>query len=176
MKLIVQPRDGGHSRPNQCPRQIKRRSSVAGGGTRTLLTNDHRSGTRRRILLALRLIDDAMRREEGFLGYWTALEVVCAGGANKIKATLAKVYGIKYQNAAAEATRLSVFSRWRHDYVHHGVRPNLNADVGRYLPLLFLDLLRHELGLPSRRYVAALQAARGYDFSSIGLARYPKVE
>src|SRR5262249_16633513 len=59
---------------------------------------------------------------------------------------------------------------WRGDYVHKGKAPFLSADVERYVQLLFLDLLRHELDLPQRRYAAAMQKAVGVDLSPIGLA------
>ena len=135
-------------------------------GALRALTDDDR---RRRLLLALQLIDHAMRSDFGFLEYWTALEVVCAGGANRIKTTLSKVYRIKSHNKAAELTRLDVIAQWRHDYVHKGVKPNMNAGVGRYLQLLFLDILRFELGLPSRGHLAAIQKSDNFDLSQLGI-------
>lgn len=137
------------------------------GALRTL-TDDNK---RRRLLLALQLIDRAMRVDFGFLEYWTALEVVCDGTANRIKATLSKVYRIKSHTKAAEVTRLAVIAQWRHDYVHKGVKPIMNADVERYLQLLFLDTLRFELGLPSRGHIAAIQNSAHFDLSQLGIAR-----
>lgn len=124
---------------------------------------------RRRLLLALQLVNHAMRSNFGFLDYWTALEVVCDGGSNRIKSTLAKIYGIKSHNEAAEATRLSVIGQWRHDYVHRGLKPPLSSDVERYIQLLFLDLLRHETGLPPRGHLAGIQKASGYNLSTLGI-------
>jgi hypothetical protein len=135
------------------------------GALRALTDDD----LRRRLLLALQLIDRAMRGDFGFLEYWTALEVVCDGGANRIKTTLSKVYRIKSHNKAAEVTRLEVIAQWRHDYVHKGVKPKMNADVERYLQLLFLDTLRFELGLPSRGHLAAIQNSANFDLSQLGI-------
>lgn len=124
---------------------------------------------RRRLLLSLQLVDHAMRSHFGFLDYWTALEVVCDGQSNNIKAALAKIYGIKSHNEAATATGLDVLAQWRHDYVHRGIKPVVSADVERYMQLLFLDLLRHQLGLPLRAHLAAIQGAEGYNLSPLGI-------
>jgi hypothetical protein len=136
-------------------------------GALRALTDENK---RRRLLLALQLIDRAMRGDFGFLEYWTALEVVCDGGANRIKTTLSKVYRIRSHNKAAEVTRLAVIAQWRHDYVHKGVKPTMNADVERYLQLLFLDTLRFELGLPSRGHLSAIQKSANFDLSQLGIA------
>jgi hypothetical protein len=124
----------------------------------------------RRLMLALELIDAAMRTGHGFFEYWTALEVVVAGKVNRMKSILSAIYGVRSHHEVGEQTGLNVLARWRHEYVHKGIRPPLTADIERYLQLLFLDLLRHELGLPSRKYVVAVQNAVGYDLSSLGLA------
>jgi len=124
---------------------------------------------KRRFLLALRLVDRAMRSEFGFLDYWTALEVACGGGAGRIKTALSRIYGIKNHNEAAEATRLALIAQWRHDYVHKGITPQMNADVERYLQLLFLDALRFELKLAPRGHLAAIQRADGFDLSALGI-------
>lgn len=124
---------------------------------------------RSRLELALVLMDTAMRKHEGFLEYWTALEVVCDGKARRIQDRLAKIYGLKSQHEAARVTGLGALTTWRDDYVHKGKRPFLTADVERYIQLVFLDLLRHELDLATRGHVAAIHHAVGYDLSSLGL-------
>src|SRR5262249_49650031 len=128
---------------------------------------DHKQA---RIRLSLELMNDAMRKYDGFFEYWTALEVLCDGKTNAIKSRLQKIYGLKNQQEAGIATGLSTLAEWRHQYVHAGVRPNLSADVERYIQLLFLDLLRHEVGLKPRGHLAGIQHAEGYDLSPIGLA------
>jgi len=45
----------------------------------------------------------------------------------------------------------------------------MNADVERYLQLLFLDTLRFELGLPSRGHLAAIQNSANFDLSQLGI-------
>jgi hypothetical protein len=122
-----------------------------------------------RLLLALRLMDTGMRQLHGFLEYWTAFEVVCAGGSNKIKSVLSTIYGIRNHNEVARQTRFDILSRWRHEYIHKGIKPPLTASVERYIQLMFLDLLRHELGLPPNRYISAIQRAEHYDLSPLGL-------
>jgi hypothetical protein len=59
---------------------------------------------------------------------------------------------------------------WRQKYIHQGIVPALSADVERYIQLLFLDILRQELSLPPRFYMASIQKARGYDLSPLGLS------
>lgn len=127
-------------------------------------------GRRRRLLLSLQLVDRAMQSQFGFLDYWTALEVLCDGLSNKVKATMAKTYKIKDHNKAADETGLTVLAQWRHDYVHRGITPPLTADIERYLQLVFLDLLRHQLQLPLRAHLAAIQQAKGYNLSALGIS------
>lgn len=122
-----------------------------------------------RIELALRLMGTAMREDQGFFEYWTALEVVCDGKSNRIKERLGKLYGLKSHKEAAELLGLGTLVKWRGDYVHGGKAPSLTADIERYLQLLFLDLLRHELDLPTRSHAVALRQASGYDLSPLGL-------
>lgn len=125
---------------------------------------------RSRIDLALYLMDSAMRKNNGFFEYWTALEVVCDGKTNRIKDRIGRIYGIKSHKEAGERSGLNIIAAWRGDYVHKGKQPSLTADIERYLQLLFLDLLRHELGMPTRGHSAAMQQAPGYNLSSLGLA------
>jgi len=123
-----------------------------------------------RIQLALRLLNGAMRENEGFLEYWTALEVVCDGKTNRIKDRIAQIYRVKSQQDAGRLSGLTALSVWRGEYVHKGIAPKLTTDVERYLELLFLDLLRYELGLTPRGHAGGMQQAKGYDLSPLGLA------
>ena len=122
-----------------------------------------------RITLALQLMNQGMRQENGFLHYWTALEIV-GGNANQIRGRLRRIYNLKSHKEGGEATRFNVIAKWRHQYVHKGIVPPLTPDVERYLQLMFVDLLRDELSLASHRYLSDLQNAVGYDLSPIGLA------
>lgn len=122
-----------------------------------------------RIRLALGLMDEGMRVSYGFFQYWTALVVLVNGRAGTIKSRLAKLYKIPSHAVLAESSGLKTLSDWRHGFFHEGVRPPLSADVERYIHLLFLDLLRQELDLEPRYYVASLLKAPGYDLSPLGL-------
>ena len=135
-----------------------------------------RQPKRRRCDLALELLDTAMRKDNGFFEYWTALEVICDGKTNKIKTRLKELYALKNHQEAADQTGLTTLARWRDDYVHKGIRPPLTADLERYLQLLFLDLLRQEIDLPLRSHIATIQRATGYDLSPIGLSDRRTVE
>ena len=124
---------------------------------------------RGRLQLALRLVESAMRRDQGFLEYWTALEVVCDGKSGRILDRFRSIYGLLSHKEAAELSGLGVLTKWRGAFVHRGREPHLTADIERYLQLIFLDLLRFELGLESRLHAGSMQQAKGYDLSSLGL-------
>jgi hypothetical protein len=68
-----------------------------------------------------------------------------------------------------QRTGFKVIAKWRHDYFHKGKIPDLSADVERYIQLLYLDLLRHEVHLPLGGHVAGIQNASGYDLRPLGL-------
>lgn len=125
---------------------------------------------RGRVNLAIRLMNTAMREKFGFFEYWTALEVITNGKSGRIKARLGKIYGIKNHKEASDLAGFTTLEQWRHNYIHRGISPIVNADVERYLQLLFLDLLRQEIDLPHKGHIAGMQAAAGYDLSPIGLA------
>ena len=124
---------------------------------------------KRRIELALQLMNEAMNKEYGFFEYWTALEIVCDGKSGKIKNRLADIYEIASHNEAAEKTGFKKLAEWRHDFIHKGIRPIISADVERYIQLLFLDLLRNELELPRVGNIASIQNSQGYNLSPLDL-------
>lgn len=131
--------------------------------------SDAEEPLRGRLQLALRLMDSAMRSHQGFLEYWTALEVVCDGKSGRVLDRFRRIYGLKNHKDAAALSGLGVLTKWRHEFVHRGREPRLTADIERYLQLLFLDLLRLELGLESRLHTGSMQQAKGYDLSPLGL-------
>jgi len=124
---------------------------------------------KRRIELALQFMNDAMDKDSGFFEYWTALEIVCNGKSGKIKRRLADIYKITSHNDAAKKTGFKKIAEWRHDFIHKGIRPTISADVERYIQLLFLDLLRHEIGLPCEGHIVSIQQAQGYNLTPLGL-------
>lgn len=128
-----------------------------------------RQPKRRRVELALDLLGKATRGEETFFDYWLALEVVCDGKKGKIANRLGATYGTN-SHKAAYLTGLSTLGRWRDNYVHKGIRPPVTATIERYLQLLFLDLLRHEIDLPPRCHAGAMLNSPGHSLAEIGLA------
>jgi len=124
---------------------------------------------RRRIELALEFFNRAMRAEDPFFYYWTALEVLCNGKAGKIKQRLSLVYDLSIPEVD-DRLGMARVAQWRHDLFHRGQRVWHSADVERYVQLLFLDLLRRELHLPSRRRASAMLQGDDYDLSALGIA------
>lgn len=124
---------------------------------------------RSRIELALEFFERAIWEEDSFFFYWTALEVLCSGKAQTIRHRLGECYGTSDYSRLDVESGFGTIARWRHDLFHKGRRTTLSADVGRYMQLLFLDLLRHIIGLSPRHYVAQVQGATGYDLRPLGL-------
>jgi len=93
--------------------------------------------------------------DSDFINYWTALEVLC-GPAGKIRAALWKAYGFGRQHDVDDQLQFKVVRGWRHDLVHQGTVIGLSAEAERYLQYLFLDLIRHVLGLDHIGYAKIL--------------------
>ena len=125
---------------------------------------------RERVNLALEFFERAIRHDEEFLNYWIALEILCNGKAQRIRARIQAAYGLPSIGDVDRQTGFGTIARWRHEFFHRGKRRELTADVARYVQLLFVDLLRLELGLSTLALIGALQTAAGYDLSPIGLA------
>lgn len=125
---------------------------------------------RKRIELSLEFLDRALREDDAFFYYWTALEILCNGTAQAIRAKLRRCYQLKNVQEVDDKTGFGVIAAWRHDFFHKGIRPHMTFDVERYIQMVLLDLLRQELFLPLQGHTASLQHAVGYDLSSIGLA------
>jgi hypothetical protein len=124
---------------------------------------------RSRLVTSLRLLERAIRGDWDLLDYFTALEVVADGKSSTIKQKLGLIYSIKNQNEVAERTGFKTLAQWRHDYVHKGEVRSLPADVARYVQLMFLDILRHELGLRALGHLARAQRRSGFELPSLGL-------
>ena len=125
---------------------------------------------RTRIELSLEFLDRALREDDAFFYYWTALEILCNGTAQAIRSKLRTCYELKNVQEVDDKTRFGIIATWRHDFFHKGIRPHMTFDVERYIQMMLLDLLRQELLLPLRGHTASLQHTVGYDLSSIGLA------
>lgn len=118
---------------------------------------------RGRLLLALQYMHRGCEGSD-FIHYWTALEIL-AGKAPKIRALLAKAYGFKRQHDVDEKLYFWNIAQWRHDLVHKGRPVDLSAEMERYLQCLFLDVIRHLMGLEHRAYTAALLSRPELDFT-----------
>jgi hypothetical protein len=124
---------------------------------------------RSRIDRSLEFIARASRDEEEFFNLWTALELIANGRANSIRARIVRALGLKHIRGVDTVTGFAQLARWRHDFIHHGLRPFLTTHAVRYMEWLYVDLLRDELGLPPMKFTLQIQVAEGYDLSSIGL-------
>ena len=130
---------------------------------------------RNRLLLGLEFFDKAIRQDNGFFNYWTALEVICNGRSGKIKERIRSCYRFKSVQQSDDIGFKKI-AQWRHDYFHKGKEAPLKPDVERYIQLLILDLFRHEVSLHPKSHVMGLMRADGYDLSPIGLANNKKEE
>lgn len=124
---------------------------------------------RQRIELSLEFFDQAVRGEEEFFNYWTALEILANGKAQTIRSKIQKCYSLPSIGEVDKRTGFGCLARWRHDYFHKGKRTSFIGDEARYIQMLFLDLLRNELELTPVGYLAAIQNGRGYNLSGLGL-------
>ena len=87
-------------------------------------------------------------RDEKFFFYWTAITVLCEGkGTADINARLQAIYGFSFKEVE-EKLRWKDILKARNLFFKQGKSIHLHKDAERYLQLLFLDLLRHEIDLP----------------------------
>lgn len=124
---------------------------------------------RNRIDLSLEFIEKGVRENNGFFNYWIALEILCNGKAPKIRSKLQQCYKLKNTKEAEELSGFKTIAKWRHSFVHEGIKTTLSSDVERYVQLMYLDLLRHELDLSPRFHTASMQRTSGVDLSPLGL-------
>lgn len=138
--------------------------------------NQTRPPKRDRIKLSLEYLHSALTHDGSFFEYWVALEILCKGPAGTISERIKECNGFSSVQGVKERTGFEVLKKWRHDFFHEGQRPRLTPPVERYLQLLYLDLLRHELSLPPRGRMLAYQDNGGCDLSPLGLADGRKSE
>jgi hypothetical protein len=93
---------------------------------------------------ALNQQDEAFR----FSAYWIALEVL-VGKSGAIRDALAKAYG-KNRAYVDEQLYFKEISTTRHNLMHFGKFGLLMSYQERLLQLYFWDIVRHQIGLPSR--------------------------
>jgi hypothetical protein len=107
-------------------------------------------------------------REHGFFEYWTALEVLCAGKAPKIRSQIQKGYGWQRSHDVDKILGFEKVSQMRHALVHKGILPSMSPGFERYMHLLFLDLLSCGLGLPMRGLLLSYVRETNFDISFSG--------
>jgi Apea-like HEPN len=125
-----------------------------------------------RILLSLRWFENATMRAASstgvdvFLTYWVALEALAMPDTTSIGPlhdALGAIYGVDRSNVANQFLTGKLY-RLRGMIVHDGKRAEIRAAIPHYLDCLYVDVLFHELGLPSEQ--------RATNF----LASYPTLE
>jgi hypothetical protein len=89
--------------------------------------------TRSRIELSLEFFNKALREEDSFFYYWTAMEILCNGKAQKIRHRIKECYSFNNLKEVDEKTRFGIIAQWRHDFFHKGERPYIEKDVERYI-------------------------------------------
>jgi hypothetical protein len=100
---------------------------------------------------------------EKFFFYWTAFQILCEGGGTmQTNRQLQSIYGFSKEQVEADLLWKGIVDL-RNNFFHAGVKIHLYKDAERYLQFLFLDLLRHELGLDS--VGAALSSHSNLDLS-----------
>ncbi len=113
------------------------------------ITNSHKKA---RIKRALEFFHSGkstkdIGRDEKFFFYWTAITVLCEGkGTTDINNRLQKIYDFTFKEVE-EKLRWKDILNARNFFFKQGKSIHLHKDAERYLQLLFLDLLRDELGL-----------------------------
>lgn len=106
----------------------------------------------------------------GLFFYWSAFEILCDGGSGTIRNKLLSSFGVpKYDWKKDDPLGFEAIRCNRNMLVHQGLHQELPIGVERYIHCLFVDLLRHELGLSHMDYAGGLRKSPGWDLSGIGL-------
>lgn len=91
-----------------------------------------------------------------FFDYWMSFEILAQGKAQKVRAVLGKAYNASLEFVDADL-RFKEIARLRHDLVHYGSFARLEPEVERRMQGIFLDVMRHRLGLPCKRIAERLE-------------------
>jgi hypothetical protein len=140
------------------------RLAVIEGARSTIETFDEKK--KNRILLSLRWLENGVARTgnssgiDTFLAYWIALEALAmptTTNTGPLEQTLASIYG---GDAEAAKTRFLTkkLHRLRSAIVHGGKRVAVTPAILRYLEFLYVDILFHEVGVPSEHRAASVLA------------------
>lgn len=102
---------------------------------------------------------------EKFFFYWTAITVLCGGeGTMDINRRFQKIYGMTQQEVETHLRWKDVLNL-RNNFFKQGKSINFHKEIERYLQFLFLDLLRHEIGLSPIN--ASLNSVSKLDLNSL---------
>jgi hypothetical protein len=117
-----------------------------------------------RLELAFNFLARAIElREEGFFEYWTALEVLSAGTAPKIRAQIQAAYGWSRPHDVDQIFNFGTVSKMRHDMVHKGIVPTVPRGLERLLHLLFLDILCYLINISTNRLALSYIKETGFN-------------
>lgn len=124
---------------------------------------------RLRIDNAIHYFARGIEDEDTFLFFWTSIEMLCGNKKNRSKftrETLKEIYPNLNINAVFGFTKLENI---RDNWLHKGIVPNLNHDTFRYMQLMFLDILRYKLRLPTKKHLLAICESKDFNLSDVGL-------
>ena len=120
-----------------------------------------------RIERSLVIFRNAQHIEEGFIYYWISLETLC--GTYQLKSKLQQCYKLSDTSAVEDLFKVGMMKELRNDLVHEGARYNISGDVERFVQVMYLDLLRFELGLTHLGYMQRLKNTPGVNLEQIGI-------
>lgn len=120
---------------------------------------------------AISVFREALNSEQGYIYYWTALDVLTDSnaGESKVISKLQQCYRLGSANEVKDKFAVLKLKNIRNELIHQGVSYTVPGDIERFTQLMFIDILRHELGLQHVGYMERLLTTPGYDLSSIGL-------
>jgi len=121
-----------------------------------------------RIDASFRLIAKAHQENDYFLSYWVALEVVCGGKSKTINKKLQDIYK-EDESFINDTLKLKWLTDTRNAFFHDGKQPHISKELERYFQLLYLDLLRNELGLEPIYGLRSMIENNNCDLSMLGI-------
>ena len=130
---------------------------------------DSRSANR--IERSLAIFREALNSEQGYIFYWTALDVLCESSQNssKIRSKLQTIYRLSSSEEANDIFGFQKLKDIRNELIHQGVAYEIKGDIERFVQLMFIDILRYELNMPHIACMQSVINAPDWDLTSIGI-------
>lgn len=124
-----------------------------------------------RIKRALAIFREALNSAQGYIFYWTALDVLSDSteGSTKVMSKLQLCYRLGSIDEVKEKFGALKLKNIRNELIHQGADYKVPGDIERFVQLMFIDILRYELGLTHVGYMEHLLNTPGYDLTSIDL-------